>query len=107
MNVQRILTGVIGFPIVILLLVLGNKYVLDVAMAIIACIAIHEYFKASKAEIKNLSWVGYILAIGIAFIHIVNTKIALMSLAILVPMILLLLFLHIIISDYKIKLFKG
>ncbi len=104
MNVQRILTGVIGFPIVILLLVLGNKYVLDVAMAIIACIAIHEYFKASKAEIKNLSWVGYILAIGIAFIHIVNTKIALMSLAILVPMILLLLFLHIIISDMKITL---
>ena len=104
MNVQRILTGVIGFPIVIILLVLGNKYLIDIAIAIIACFAIHEYFNACKKEVKNLSWIGYILAIGIAFIHIVNTKIALMSLAVLVPIVLLLLFLHIIISDMKITL---
>ena len=104
MNLQRILTGVIGLPIVILLLVLGNKYVFDVVMAIIACISIHEYFKACKSEVKNLSWVGYILAIGIALLHIINTRIALMSLIIVIPTTLLLLFLHIIISDMKITL---
>ncbi len=104
MNVQRILTGVIGFPIVIALLVLGNKYIFDIVMAVIACIAIHEYFKAVSSEVKNLSWIGYILAIGIAVIHIVNTKFALISLGILVPSVLLLLFLHIIISDMKITL---
>ena len=104
MNVQRILTGVIGFPIVIALVVLGNKYIFDIVMAVIACIAIHEYFKAVSSEVKNLSWIGYILAIGIAVIHIVNTKFALISLGILVPSVLLLLFLHIIISDMKITL---
>ena len=104
MNIQRILTGVIGFPIVILVIILGNKYVIDVLSSIIACIAIHEYFSACSKEIKNLSWIGYILAIGIAFIHIVNTKVALSILSILIPLILLILFLHIIISDMKITL---
>ena len=104
MNVKRVLTGVIGFPLVILLLVFSNKYIIDVVATIIACIALHEYFNACSKEVKNLSWIGYILAIGITFIHIVNTKIALMSLAILMPIILLILFLHIIISDMKISL---
>lgn len=104
MNLQRILTGVIGFPIVILVFVFGNKYLIDVIASVIACIGIHEYFKACSKEIKNLSWIGYIMAIGIAFIHIINTKIALMSLAILMPLILLLLFFHIIVTDMKITL---
>lgn len=104
MNVKRVLTGVIGFPLVILLFVLANKYIIDVFMAVVACIAVHEYFKACHKEVRNLSWIGYVLSIGIALIHIVNTKIALMSLAILVPTILLILFLHIIISDMKINL---
>lgn len=102
MNVKRVLTGVIGFPLVILLFVFANKYIIDVVAAIISCIALHEYFNACSKEVKNLSWIGYILAIGMALIHIVNTKIALMSLAILIPTILLILFLHIIISDMKI-----
>lgn len=104
MNVQRILTGVIGFPLVILLLVLGNKYIVDVVGTIIACIGIYEYFKACSKEVKNLSWIGYILAIGISFIHIVNTRTALIILTLLIPSTLLLLFLHIIISDMKITL---
>ena len=104
MNTKRVLTGLIGFPLVILLFVFGNKYIIDVFAALIACLAIHEYFKACSKEVKNLSWIGYILAIGIAFIHIVNTKIALMSLSVLIPIVLLLLFLHIIVSDMKISL---
>ena len=103
MNIKRVLTGVIGFPLVIILFVFANKYIIDVVAALIACIAIYEYFKACSKEVKNLSWLGYILAIGIVLIHIVNTKIALMSLAVLVPSILMILFLHIIISDMKIN----
>ena len=101
---KRVLTGVIGLPIVILLFVLGNKYIVDLVAGIISCIAIYEYFNASKKEVKNLSWIGYVLSIGIIFIHIVNTKIALMILTLLAPTILLVLFLHIIISDMKINL---
>jgi len=100
--VKRLLTGLIGFPIVILVFIFANKYIIDVLAAAVACIAIHEYFKVVTKEVKNLSWIGYILALGIAFIHMVNTKIALASLAILFPTVLMILFLHIIISNMKI-----
>ena len=103
MNVKRILTGVIGFPLVILLLVFANKYIIDGVAAIIACIAIYEYFHACQKEVKNLSWLGYVLAIGILLLHIVNTKIALMSLFVFVPTLLMILFLHIIFSDMKVN----
>ena len=103
MNVKRVLTGLIGFPIVILVFIFANKYIIDCLASIVACIAIHEYFKACSKEVKNLSWIGYVLAIGISLIHIVNTKIALLILTILIPTILLILFLHIIISDMKIN----
>ena len=44
MKLQRILTGLIGFPIVAAILILGNKYIIDVLFAIVALISIHEYF---------------------------------------------------------------
>ena len=103
MNVKRVLTGVIGFPLVILLLVLANKYIIDGVAAIIACIAIYEYFHACKKEVKNLSWIGYVLAIGIVLLHIVNTKIAFMSLLLFIPILLMVLFLHIIVSNMQIN----
>jgi len=102
-NVKRVLTGVIGFPLVILLLVLANKYIIDGVTAIIACIAIYEYFHACKKEVKNLSWIGYVLAIGIVLLHIVNTKIAFMSLLLFIPILLMVLFLHIIVSNMQIN----
>ena len=105
MNTKRILTGLIGLPLIIALFVLANKYVIDFFVAIIACIAIHEYFKAcSNKEVRNFSWIGYLLSIGIVCLHLISTKIALASIFILIPLILLLLFLHIIISDMKISL---
>ena len=38
MNLKRIISGLIGFPIVVLIFLLGNKYVIDVALAIVAVI---------------------------------------------------------------------
>ena len=44
MNIKRITTALLGVPLVILILVLGNKYVIDVTFAIIAAICLHEYY---------------------------------------------------------------
>jgi len=101
MNIQRILTALIGLPAVTLVFIFGNKYIIDILIAIIACFAIYEYFNAAKQEVKPISWLGYILAISIAFIHIVSYKVSIISIIIGLPL-LLLLFLHIIISDMKI-----
>ena len=60
MNVKRIMTAVIGLPFVILLIVLGNKYVVDAVIAIIAVIAMYEYAKCIEKEAKFISWIGYL-----------------------------------------------
>lgn len=104
MNIKRVLTALIGLPAVALVFIFGNKYIIDVIIAIVACMANYEYFKCCSKEGKNLSWIGYILAIGIAFLHMVNPAYIVIFLGIAVPTILLLLFLHIIISDMKITL---
>ncbi len=102
MNIKRILTALIGLPIVILIFILGNKYVIDILVSIIACIAIYEYFKCCSKEVKKISWIGYVLAISISLIHILSIKAILLFLCIGIPTILLTLFLHIIVTDMKV-----
>ncbi|MCI8310042.1 MAG: phosphatidate cytidylyltransferase [Clostridia bacterium] len=105
MNIKRILTTLIGFPLVTLIIIYGNKYLMDCLIGIIACIAIHEYFKLDKnSELKKISWVGYLIAIMISLIHIVNIKVSLIVLLFGLPTVLLILFLHIVLTDMKINI---
>ena len=55
MNLNRILTTVIGLPIVIVILVFGNIYLIDVLFAIIAAMSIHEYFDSFKGKTNPVS----------------------------------------------------
>lgn len=102
MDVKRILTTVIGFPIVVLVLVLGNKYIIDVLLAIIAIIAMGEYIKCVSKKAKVVSWISYLLAASIALIHILPNYILITMLHFGIPILLLILFLHVIISNMKI-----
>lgn len=107
MDMKRILTAVIGFPLVMILLIFGNKYIVDSIVAIIAIIAMYEYTKcASNKDIKVVSWISYLLLAYIALIHyrpIEQFGLA-NSIFIGLPILLLVLFLHVIISDMKITL---
>ncbi len=71
MNITRLLTTILGLPIVVLILVLGNKYVIDIFFSIVAIISIYEYFNAMKQKSKPIEWIGYLCAIMIAFIHVI------------------------------------
>lgn len=57
MNTKRILTTLIGLPIVILIFVLGNKYIIDCLMAVVAIMALNECFKCISKEAKPITWV--------------------------------------------------
>lgn len=46
MNIKRFLSGIILFPVVALIIIFGNKYVVDIAIAIVAILSIHEFYKA-------------------------------------------------------------
>ena len=104
MNIKRLLIALIGLPLVALVFVLGNKYIIDVLMAIIAGVSIYEYFKCCSKEVKGISWIGYVLAAGIAFLHIIKIQVMLIGIIIIIPTILLLLFMHIIVTNMKITL---
>ena len=69
MNISRITSALLGMPLVILILVFGNVYVVDIAFAIIAAIAMHEFLKCFEGKAKPVVWIGYFAAAFIAVMH--------------------------------------
>lgn len=102
MNLKRILTAIVGLPIVASLLILGNKYIMDAVIAIIAMVAMYEYSKCISSEAKFISWVGYLVAVLIAFIHIVPDIVLNAVITLGVPILLFALFFSVIVTDMKI-----
>ncbi len=98
---KRVLSALIGFPIVILILVFGNQIVIDVAFSIIAIICLHEFYGAFKKDSKPVSWLGYGIAILIAFIHIIPQPYVKGALQLLLPSVTVLLFLTVIVTEMK------
>ena len=108
MNMKRLITAVIGLPLVILLIIFGNKYVIDAVIAIIGVMAMYEYSKCISQEAKLISWVGYLSAISIAFIHIVSDTVLSTVITLGVPIILFILYiLDLIKSIIRINLFSS
>ncbi len=72
MSIKRVISGLIGFPIVALVLIFGNQIVIDIAFAIIAAMSFHEYSHAFKVsdKAKPLTWLGYLACVTIALIHV-------------------------------------
>ncbi len=102
MSIKRLLTAVIGFPIVVAVFALGNKYIIDIVTAIIAMIAMNEYIKCVSKKTKVISWLSYLSVACIAIIHIVPSYIINKIVLIGIPLLLLILFMHIIVSNMKI-----
>ena len=53
MKLKRIITGIIGLPIVALILIFGNKYIIDALISVVALISIYEYFNAINYAKEN------------------------------------------------------
>lgn len=104
MKIKRILTGVIGLPIVALVLVFGNKYVIDVLISIVALISMYEFFNAIKkqANIKYLKWLGYISCLMICFIHVIPEKFIVKTVAFYIILIIAEMFLLVLLSKMRI-----
>lgn len=104
MNINRYLTGLIGFPIVACVLVFGNKYLIDVLFALIAALSIYEYNNALKLKSKPILWLGYFACSLIGVIHIIPKEYFMGIIGLLIPVTVLVLFLHVIISNMKINI---
>ena len=102
MDIKRILTTVVGLPLVVLLIIFGNMFLMDTVVAVIAIIAMYEYSKCSGKEVKFIAWVGYLAAASLAFIHIVPEMVLNTVITLGVPIILFFLFFSVIVTNMKI-----
>ena len=103
MDLKRLSSALLGLPMVIIVLLLGNKYVIDIAMAIVAIISIHEYFNAFS-QYKPIKWIGFLLAGLISFIHLIPQELLFSLIGLLIPIIIAILFIQLIIKDLKISI---
>ena len=101
MDIKRITSGLLGFPLVLIILLIGNKYIVDIALAIIALLAMNEYFNAVQKVSNPVRWVGYLSCFSIAIIHLVPVESLNMVVTLSVPTILLILFAQVIATDMK------
>lgn len=101
MDIKRITTTLLGLPLVIILLVFGNKYVVDITFAIVAALSLHEYFNAFKEKSHPVIWMGYVASALIALIHIIPVEHAITIVSVLIPLGITILFLQIIATNMK------
>ena len=101
MDIKRITSGLLGFPLVLIILLIGNRYIVDIALAIIALLAMNEYFNAVQKVSNPVRWVGYLSCFSIAIIHLVPQESLNMVVTLSVPTILLILFAQVIATDMK------
>lgn len=101
MDMKRITSGLLGFPLVVIILLIGNKYIVDIALAIVAILAMSEYFHAVSKVCTPIKWLGYAACLSIALIHIIPADYLNMVVTLSVPTILLILFIQVIVTDMK------
>ena len=101
MDIKRITSGLLGFPLVLIVLLIGNVYVVDVALAIIAILAMDEYFNAISKIAKPVRWIGYLSCLSIALIHVIPEPYLLHTAILAIPTLLLILFIQVIVTEMK------
>ncbi len=102
MDLKRILTTVLGLPIVALLFTLGNQYIIGIAILIASTISMYEYFGAVKKVAKPIRWVGYLSNLYIVGAMVFKTEQLLPIVTLSIPIVIFLLFSNVIVTDMKI-----
>ena len=101
MDIKRITSSLLGFPLVLIVLLIGNKYVVDIVLTIIAILAMNEYFNAISKISKPVKWLGYISCFSIIAIHIIPEQYMMQVSILTVPLLLLVLFAQVVITEMK------
>jgi len=97
MRIKRIISGLILFSIVATILILGNTRIVNIAVAIVALLAINEYNKSFKNKYKIDRWLGNILAISIAFIDKIPEELS----TLMIPLVIAILFFKVIKTEMQ------
>ena len=102
MNIKRVVSGVVLFPIFAVILIFGNKYLIDIFVSIIAIMSLHEFYKAFRGKANPVEWVGYLIALSISFIHIIPSYVMLPIIGAIIPASIMILFAVIIAKNMNV-----
>lgn len=97
MKIKRIVSGLILFFIVAIILIFGNNTIVNVAVSLVALLAINEYYNSFNGKNNVDRWIGNILAILLAFID----KIPIQLTTLILPITIALFFLKVITTEMK------
>lgn len=101
MDLKRVLTTVLGLPIVAIVFLYGNQYVIGSVILVVSIICMYEYFTAIKKVSKPIQWLGYLSNVFIIGAMLIPEEKLIQLVAFSIPVILLILFLQVIITDMK------
>ena len=101
MNLKRVLTTLIGLPIVIMVLILGNEYIIGGIVLVASIICMYEYFNVIKKVCKPVQWIGYLSNVLIVIAAFFQIEIIKTLVIFSIPVFMLLLFLQVIITNMK------
>lgn len=101
MDIKRVTSALLGFPLVVLILLIGNKYVVDVFLALVAFLSMDEYFNAISKVSNPVRWVGYLSCLAIAIIHIIPQEHIIMVSILAAPTVLIILFAQVVATEMK------
>jgi len=106
MDIKRVISGAVILPIVAIVLILGNKYIVDITFCIMAIMCLHEFYKAFRVseKAKPLTWIGYVAAVCIAGIHLIPLDNVLYIIGTIIPISLLILFANVISTNLKVTI---
>ena len=98
---KRISSALILFPLVVIILVLGSKYIVSIGLAIIALLSMQEYLHAVSKKSNPIKWISYLSCAAISLLSLVPQALFGNVILISIPILLLILFLQVIITEMK------
>ena len=102
MSLSRVLTALIGLPAVALILIKGNDILISILMALATIRCLYEYKHCAKGKYNIIAWIGYVFTIYLAAMPFIPNDITNVVNIISLPLLMIILFLHSILTDMKI-----
>ena len=100
-NLKRLSSALIGFPLVVLIFIIGNKYLISAGLAIIAILSMHEYLQAVSKKSNPIKWISYLSCAFISLISFVPQEQYGNVIFAAIPILLIVLFLQVIVTGMK------
>lgn len=102
MDIKRITSGIIVALAVCIILLIPNNFITGIILTLIALVAMKEYLKAIAKVCKPIKWISYSSCIIVAIINYIPQQYIATTIMYSIPILLLILFSHIIATDMKI-----